>query len=201
MLLDFPIFLFSYPWVFLSSLSCNIRFFLTFSLRNHWISPSAKQSTGLFRYRVFFRLSSSNPSRRSDATPSRAFPRQSKKSLDRCTNWLNQWFPMAFILHYYITPLTATQGLSNCETCAKTLTSFPKYGTLYVVVCGEHFESPCMRHKTHYRVGYVVQPWRVVRVVEGARLESVCTANTVPRVRISHSPPWYFGALPGNALL
>ena len=38
-------------------------------------------------------------------------------------------------------------------------------------------------------------------MVEGARLESVCTANTVPRVRISHSPPWNFGALPCNALL
>lgn len=32
--------------------------------------------------------------------------------------------------------------------------------------------------------------WRVVRVVEGARLESVCTVNAVPRVRISHSPPF-----------
>ena len=46
---------------------------------------AAKQSTGLFRYRVFFRLSSSKFSRRSDATPSRAFSRQSKKSLDRGT--------------------------------------------------------------------------------------------------------------------
>ena len=32
--------------------------------------------------------------------------------------------------------------------------------------------------------------WRVVRVVEGARLESVYTGKPVSRVRISHSPPF-----------
>lgn len=39
-------------------------------------------------------------------------------------------------------------------------------------------------------MAYTVKHWRVVRVVEGARLESVCTVNAVPRVRISHSPPF-----------
>ena len=34
--------------------------------------------------------------------------------------------------------------------------------------------------------------WRVVRVVEGARLESVYTVNAVSRVRISHSPPFLY---------
>ena len=34
--------------------------------------------------------------------------------------------------------------------------------------------------------------WRVVRVVEGARLESVYTANTVSGVRIPDSPPFFY---------